>query len=120
MRVFRWFSQRPFLAALIVALGLAAGDAVSRIWYVEFVSGVHGEMVEPPAADRASPTGYALGRRALILPDTGEDGYQWIMQTQAMLAGGGWRIHHVDYDNAPTGRDAHWASPLRWWLAALA
>jgi hypothetical protein len=89
MRVFRWFSQRPFLAALIVALGLAAGDAVSRIRYVKFVSGVHGEMMEPPAADRASPTGYALGRRALILPDTGEDGYQWIMQTQAMLAGGG-------------------------------
>jgi hypothetical protein len=120
MRIFRWFSLRPWIAALIVALALAAGDAVGRIRRVEFLSDLHGEMVDSPASDPVSPTGYALGRRALILSQTGEDGYQWIMQTQAMLAGGGWRIHHADYDNAPAGRDAHWASPLRWWLAALA
>lgn len=76
-------------------------------------------MAEPPAVDPASPTGYSLGRRTLILA-SGEDGLQWIMQTQAMLAGGGARIHHVDYDNAPTGRATYWASPFRWWLAALA
>jgi len=35
-------------------------------------------------------------------------------------AGGGARIHRVDYDNAPAGRETHWASPLRWWMAALA
>jgi hypothetical protein len=77
-------------------------------------------MVDPPEVDPASPTGYALGRRALILPDAGEDGYQWIMQTQLTLAGGPWRIHHVDYDNAPEGREAHWALAFRWWLALLA
>ena len=120
MRVIRWLSQRLWLAALMVALGLATVDAVNRIRHVEFVSGLGGEMVDPPAVDPASPTGYALDRRTLILPDAGEDGYQWIMQTQAMLAGAGWRIHHVDYDNAPTGRDAHWASLLRWWMALLA
>ena len=36
------------------------------------------------------------------------------MQTQAMLAGGAWRLHRVDYDNAPEGRPMHWASPPRW------
>ncbi|HTX65197.1 MAG TPA: hypothetical protein VMD31_05470 [Opitutaceae bacterium] len=120
MRAVRWFAQRPWLAALIVALGLAAADAGSRIRHVEFVSGLAGETVEPPAVDPASPTGYALGCRTLILPAVGADGYQWIMQTQAMLAGGGWRLHHVDYDNAPTGREAHWASLFRWWIALLA
>ena len=120
MRAFRWFGQRPWLGALIVALGLAAVDAATQIRHVEFVSGLAGEMVEPPAVDAASPTGYALDRRLLILPAVGADGYQWIMQTQAMLAGGGWRLHHVDYDNAPTGREAHWASLFRWWIALLA
>lgn len=120
IRFFRWLARRAWVAALIAALALAAGDAASRIRRVEFVSGVAGNLAEAPAGDADSPTGYALGRRTLVLPDTGEDGCQWIMQTQAMLAGGDWRVRRVDYDNAPGGRETHWASPLRWWLAALA
>ena len=119
MRVVRWLHRHLWLVALIAALALTADDAASRIRHAEFVSSVSGAMADPPAVDPASPTGYALGRRTLILA-AGEDGLQWIMQTQAMLAGGGARIHHVDYDNAPAGRETHWASPFRWWLAALA
>lgn len=116
----RWFSQRPWFAALLVALALTAGHAISVIRQVQTVSAIPGEMVGAAPADATSPTGYDLGRRTLILPDTAEDGYQWIMQTQLMLAQSSWRLRHVDYDNAPTGRDVHWAAPLRWWLAALA
>jgi len=119
MRVIRWLTRRLWLVALVAALALTAADAMSRIRRAEHVSSCPGEMADPPASDPASPTGYDLGRRMLIL-SVGEDGLQWIMQTQAMLAGGDSRIHHVDYDNAPAGRETHWASPLRWLLAALA
>lgn len=108
------------MIALAVALGFVAWDGVVRIRHVEGLTGLYGVMVDPPAVDPSSPTGYALGRRPLVLPEVGDDGYQWIMQTQTMLAGGGWRIHQVDYDNAPYGREAHWASPYRWWLGFLA
>jgi len=74
----------------------------------------------PPVADSSSPSGYAYNQHVLILPYTGMDGYHWIMQTQQMLAGGGARIRYVDYDNAPDGREVHWASALRWWMAGLA
>ncbi|HVU36932.1 MAG TPA: hypothetical protein VHC95_01220 [Opitutales bacterium] len=74
----------------------------------------------PPAYDSSSPSGYAFDQHVLILPYQGIDGLHWIMQTQEMLAGGGARIRAVDYDNAPDGREVHWASALRWWMAALA
>jgi hypothetical protein len=81
---------------------------------------LYGVQVAAPAAAAASPTGYDLGRRNLIEPGNSSDTYHWIMQTQEMLAGGPWRLHRVDYDNAPEGREMHWASPPRWWLALLA
>ncbi|HEY4300100.1 MAG TPA: hypothetical protein VGM73_04450 [Candidatus Didemnitutus sp.] len=37
-----------------------------------------------------------------------------------MLAGGGWRIRHLDWENAPAGRDAYASAPARWWLGSLA
>jgi len=120
MPLFSRSASRSWLIALVAVLGFVAWDAGIRIRRVEGLSGRYGVTVDPPAADPASPTGYALGRRPLVLPEVGDDGYQWIMQTQAMLAGGGWRIHWVDYDNAPDGRAVHWASPYHWWLAVLA
>jgi hypothetical protein len=93
----------PVAGRTLLALALTAGDAATRIRHTDFVSSISGAVAAPPAVDPASPTGCTLGRRRLILAG-GEDGLQWIMQTQMMLAGGGARIHHVAYDNAPTGR----------------
>jgi len=42
------------------------------------------------------------------------------MQTQLMIATGGWRLRRVAYDTAPDGREVHWCSPLHWWLTAVA
>lgn len=120
MRLFTWFKRRPWVIALAAALALVAGDSSRRIRHADWVSSLYGVMVDPPAVDPSSPTGYSLGRRNLILPDAGEDGYQWIMQTQAMLAHGPWRVRHVNYDNAPYGRDTYWASAFRWWIALIA
>ncbi|HUJ42378.1 MAG TPA: hypothetical protein VLW52_02105 [Opitutaceae bacterium] len=120
MSLFSRSASRSWLIALLVVLGFVAWDAGVRIRRIEGLSGRFGVTVDPPAADSSSPTGYALGRRPLVLPEVGDDGYQWIMQTQTMLAEGKWRIHWADYDNAPRGRAVHWAAPFHWWLALLA
>ena len=70
--------------------------------------------------DAASPTGYAGGLRRLIAPEHNNDSYQWIAQTQQMLARGEWRVRQVDYDNAPLGRAVITPSPYRWWLGFVA
>ena len=84
-----------------------------RIQRVEHVS----NLVETEAVvDPASPTGYAGGLRQLVVPERNDDSCQWIVQTQQMLARHEWRVRHVDYDNAPFGRDILTPSPYRWWL----
>jgi hypothetical protein len=70
------------------------------------------------AADSA--TGYALGQRELIVPERNENSFAWIAQTQQMLARGDWRVRHIDYENAPFGREVQAPSPYRWWLAVVA
>jgi hypothetical protein len=105
----------------IVVLALACGFLLwleaGRIRRVEAVS----DMVGTEAvADPASPTGYAGGLRRFIVPEHNNDSYQWIAQTQQMLADGEWRVRHVDYDNAPLGREVRSPSPYRWWLGFLA
>jgi hypothetical protein len=70
--------------------------------------------------DRTSPSGYEHGQHRVILPIAGTDGYHWVMQTERMLADRSVRVRHTDVDNAPAGREVHWASPLRWWLGAVA
>ena len=114
MSPFKRPPARLWLFALAAALGLVVWDAFVQIGHIRELTGKFGVVVDPPAADPAAPTGYTLGRRTLVLPEEGADGYQWIMQTQAMLAGGGWRSHRVSYDNAPDGREAHWGAPFRW------
>ncbi|OHE81911.1 MAG: hypothetical protein A3G75_02885 [Verrucomicrobia bacterium RIFCSPLOWO2_12_FULL_64_8] len=109
-----------WIPALMVALACVAGDAARRMVHIQEVSGRYGETVDAPAVDPRSSTGYADGRRSVILIDGTLDGDHWIMQTQLMFARGEWRLRKVDYDNAPRGREVHWASPYHWWLTALA
>lgn len=75
---------------------------------------------EEAVVDASSPTGYAGGKRWLIVPEHNNRGYQWIAETQQMLAQNEWRIRHVDYENAPVGREVHSASLYRWWLGLIA
>jgi len=75
---------------------------------------------EEAVVDAASPTGYAGGRRWLIVPEHSNRSYQWIAETQQMLARHEWRVRRVDYENAPFGREVHAASPAHWWLGLIA
>jgi hypothetical protein len=95
-------------------------DSAARIRHLIVIEKLYGVQVAAPVPSVASPTGYDHGRRNLIEPGNSSDTYHWIMQTQAMLAGGPLRLHSVAYDNAPDGREMHWSSPPRWWLALLA
>jgi hypothetical protein len=107
-------------AIVLLAAGYAAADAIVCSRHILEVGESYGVAVDPPPIDARSPTGYADGRRSIVLPKSAADGKHWVMQTQEMIARGEWRIRRVDYDNAPPGREVHWASPFHWWLAAMA
>lgn len=78
------------------------------------------QSAEAPAVDPRSSTGYAGGEHRIILLRYSMDGYQYLLQAERVLAGRDWRVHFVDTDNAPYGREAHWSSAVVWWLAGLA
>lgn len=105
---------------LLVAIAFIIWDASVRGRHLLEVSASYGVTVDAPAVTERSPTGYENGRRSLVLPDGAADGAHWLMQTQAMSAEGEWRLRRVDYDNAPQGREVHWASPIHWWLGSIA
>lgn len=112
---------RRFLSLVIVVLAVAFGATIAlnraRVREVERLTAL---MADAPAVDATTPTGYARGMRVLLAPRHNNESYQWIAQTQAMIATKQWRLRHADYDNAPSGRPVYSPSPYRWWLAALA
>ncbi len=108
------------MLALFAALAFVGWDAVQKFRHYAKASATYGVAVHAPAADAASVTGWAEGRRTIVYPSRWVDAQHWIMQTQQMLATGEARVRHVDDDNAPHGRAVHWGAPFRWWLAACA
>jgi hypothetical protein len=93
---------------------------LGRARRVEYVSGLEGRARKVDVLDAGSPTGYAGGQRELIVPEANEDSFHWIEETQQMFARGEVRVRHVDYENAPAGREVSAASPYRWWLGLVA
>src|SRR5690349_16058777 len=107
-------------AVLGAALALVAWDAAQQVRHYTRASANYGVAVHAPAADPASATGFAGGRRTMVYPGSWVDAQHWVMQAQQMLARGEWRLRRTDDDNAPAGREVHWAAPHRWWLGAWA
>lgn len=111
------FTSYLWLLAPLTAFAFLIAMAAARAHRIDYVT----NLVETGTAiDPASPTGYAGGLRKLIVPEHNNDSYQWIAQTQQMLARGEWRLRHVNYDNAPAGRTVLTPSPFRWWLGLVA
>ncbi|ACB75600.1 hypothetical protein [Opitutus terrae] len=104
----------------VCAVGFLLWLNAVRIERVQHVSAQPDWSVDIPAEDASSPTGYAGGTRRHIVPGPNQPSYDWIAQTQQMLASHSWRLHRVDTDNAPFGCEVHAASPYRWWLALIA
>jgi hypothetical protein len=101
----------------LCAVGFLVWTNYERARRVDYVTNTDSEDA---AVDATSPTGYADGKRWLIVPEHNNRSYQWIAETQQMLARREWRMRHVDYDNAPFGREVHSASLYRWWLGLIA
>jgi hypothetical protein len=104
----------------VCALGFLVWANHGRMRRVEYVSGLEGRARPVDAIDPNSPTGYANGQRELLVPGRNESSFHWIAQTQQMFAQREGRVRHVDYDNAPFGREVNSSSPYRWWLGLIA
>lgn len=105
-----------WVPVLLVAAIFLLWTKSASIERVEYLTNLEVEV----EVDPSSPTGYAGGRRALIVPEHNNNSYQWVMQAQQMLADDDWLITEVDYDNAPIGREVRSPSVYRWWLATVA
>ncbi len=117
MRPFTRLTPFLWIIAPLAAVGFLCWLTAARVERINHIT----NLVETEAvADPASPTGYAAGLRQFIVPEHNSDSYQWLAQTQQMLARREWRVRHVDYDNAPTGRAVLTPSPYRWWLGLVA
>ena len=110
-------SAHAWILILLGAFGFIAWSDYGRAQRVDYVT--HTDQ-EEAVIDAASPTGYADGKRWIIVPEHHNRSYQWIAETQQMLAQKEWRVRHIDSENAPYGRDVHSASPYRWWLGLIA
>lgn len=108
---------RAWLLVPISALVLLAWCNVERGRRVEAVSRTDAEGA---VVDAHSPTGYARGQRWIVVPEHNDRSYEWMAETQQMLARHQWRLRHIDYENAPAGREVYSASPYRWWLGLVA
>ncbi len=111
---------RLWIATLVCACGFLAWTSTARLQRVGYISGLAGRAAPVDVANAGSRTGYADGQRELIVPERDENSFNWIAQTQQMFARGEWRVRHVDYDNAPFGREVNSPSPYRWWLGVVA
>jgi hypothetical protein len=120
MTLFARILARAWMAVAICAFAFLAWSGHVRMQRVKYVSGLAGRANSVDALDARSPTGYANGQRELIVPGRNEASFDWIAQTQQMLAQGELRVRRVDYENFPFGRDVGSASPYRWWLGLLA
>lgn len=109
----RWI----WIGALALTLSVLGVDAARRMRDIEAITDARVGARLQPEVDPASPSGYRWGQHRLILPET--DGYPWLLQTEQSLERGALRVRSVEYDNAPAGREVHWAAFERGWALGL-
>lgn len=117
MRLPSRLSARAWMLIPLCAFGFLVWTNYQRAQRVDYVTNTDRKDA---VVDPYSSTGYAGGKRWLIVPEHNNRSYQWIAETQQMLARREWRVRHVDSENAPFGREVHSASVYRWWLGLIA
>ena len=113
-------SSLAWVAIPLGAFGFLIWTNVLRVQRVENVSKIGERSGTAPAIDAAAPAGRSSWQPRLIVPEHDNTSYEWLDQTRQMFARREWRVRHIDYENAPFGREVSAASPYRWWLGTLA
>ncbi len=108
------------MAIPLAACAFVIGNDALRVRRIEYVSGIAEQSGAGPAIDASAPAGRTVWQPRLIVPDHDITSYEWLDQTRQMFARREWRVRHIDYENAPFGREVHSASPYRWWLGMIA
>jgi tetratricopeptide (TPR) repeat protein len=107
-----------WIASLGLALAFLGVDTAERVLRLHALTAYRVSEQDLPGPDPAGSTGWVADQH--VLPLGYPDSYQWIRQTQDMVAEKHWRVRHTTNDNWPEGREVHWSSGLRWWLVGLA
>jgi len=105
-----------FAAAALFTLLLVVLDARVTAQLLERVAAIAtldaGQLGTPVAPG-------ARARSGALLPGA-FDAKWYAIHAESLLRGEGWRIRSTNLDNAPHGREVHWASLLVWALAGWA
>lgn len=96
--------------ALSLTLALLLFDSAARLRRVAALTASDSFAVPAATGDTAASR---INTNGVVLGIHGSDAYQWILQTQQMVAQKNLRVRHVDFDAAPFGRETHWSMPLR-------
>jgi hypothetical protein len=111
-------NRHAWLVFPLLALAFVVVTAALRVRRVEYVSGLAGRPASAPsdpAPGRGSPW-----QPRLIIPGQHAESFEWLDQTRQMFALREWRVRHVDYENALSGREVYASCPYRWWLGLVA
>jgi len=109
-----------WVAIPLSACGFLIGIDAVRVRHIDFVSENAEWATAETATGATALAAHAGWEPRLIVPEHNNASYEWLDQTRQMFARREWRVRHVDYENAPFGRDVSAASPYRWWLGLLA
>ena len=116
-------SRFSFFGCVVIplcALGFLCWINTVRVRHVEYVSAIGDATGVEPAPAAAAGTAPAAWQPRLIIPGHANRSYEWLDQVRQMFDRREWRVRHVDYENAPFGREVYATSPYRWWLSFVA
>lgn len=107
-----------WLVLPVLAVVFAVWTTAIRVRRIEYVSEVAGG---PAPGSPAETSGLrSQWKPHLIIPGQRSESFEWLDQTRQMFARREWRVRHIDYENAQSGREVFAASPYRWWLGFVA
>lgn len=105
-----------FAAAALFSLFLVVLDARVTAQLLERVAAI----ATLDAGQLGTPVAHGARERSDALLPGAFDAKWYVIHAESLLRGEGWRIRSTDLDNAPHGREVHWASLLVWALAGWA
>ena len=110
-------NRRAWLVFPLLALAFVVWVTALRVRRIEYVTELAGKPASaaPDAAGERKPW-----QPRLIVPGQHTESFEWLSQTRQMFALRQWRVRHIDYENALSGREVYASCPYRWWLALVA